>query len=185
MYNKTKAVSFKPAVLITSLVLILCFSVGGTLAYVITQSSPVVNEFSPSMISITVTDEIENNVKKDLVITNRGNISAYIRVAIVANWYDSKNNIVAPCDISSLITADTFGDDWVKNGNYFYYKLPVAAGAEVPNDFEFDAKTLNKPEGADHLEMTVLAQAVQSEGVDENNVKAVVKAWGVDPEILS
>ena len=181
---KNKFRSKKSFILLISLAFVLLVGVSGTIAYLVATSGPVVNIFTSSGVPITVTDKVENNIKENLVITNNGNVSAYIRVALVANWVDASDNIVAPVSLSS-ITASYFGDNWVKNGNYFYYKLPVAAGNTVPNTFIFDATSLTKPDGADHLEMTILAQAVQSDGyAADGTTKAVVDAWGVDPSTL-
>lgn len=138
-----------------------------------------------SSVEIEITSNVENNVTKDVVITNNGDADAYVRIAVVVNWFDPDENIVSS-DNMSLLTASDFGDDWAKHEDFFYYKKPVAPGTTVPNSFEFDANDLAKPDGADHLEITLLAQSVSSDEVDSSSgKKAVVVAWGVDPESLS
>lgn len=161
----------KTVLLLISISLILCFAIGGTVAYLIDISSPVENTFNPARVPISVTDEIDNNVKKNVVITNTGNVSAYIRVAVIANWYKD-GKIVEPCDVSGIKASD-FGDNWVKGSDgFFYYTLPVAAEAKAINSFSYTAGT--SPIDGAHLEMTIAAQSIQS-----TPAEAVGEAWGV------
>lgn len=170
MYKKLKSKFGKATALIISLILALVVAVGGSLAYIVTSTDALVNLFSPAYVACSVTDTVTDNTKTDVVITNTGTASAYIRVAIVANWYVG-NEIVAPGDISS-ISASTFGDNWVEGSDgFFYYKLPVAAKNIAPNEFEYTAETA--PILGANLKMTILAQAIQA-----TPKTAVSEAWG-------
>ena len=170
MYKKLKSKFGKATALIIALTLALVVAVSGSLAYIVTSTDALVNLFSPSYVACSVTDTVTGNTKTDVVITNTGTASAYIRVAIVANWYVG-NEIVAPEDISS-ISASTFGDNWVKGSDgFFYYKLPVAAKNIAPNKFEYTAGTA--PISGANLKMAILAQAIQA-----TPKTAVSEAWG-------
>ena len=78
-----------------ALVLILVCTVGGTVAYLVAQTDPVVNTFTPGKVSCQVEEEFKDNdtVKTKAVVKNTGNVPAYIRVAVVANTIDAQRNI--------------------------------------------------------------------------------------------
>ena len=85
------------------------------------------------------------------------------------------------------IPAFTPGAGWVKNGDYYYYTKPVAPGAQPAADL-IDSITLSgsytDADGGKQV-IEVMAEAIQAKGVADDGTKAVVKAWGVDPETLS
>ena len=89
-------------------------------------------------------------------------------------------------------------DGWIKYGDYYYYTAQVEPGG---NTSELIAEKIPiykeykvTQEGGEttvtviyNHQVTVLAEAIQADGVVEKDgkaVKAVVDAWGVDPEIL-
>ena len=82
--------------LVLSLALLISGAIGGTVAYVITETGNVANSFEPAGVPITVSDKmIENATKKtDVKVTNNGNVDAYIRIALVATW--QKDGVVYP-----------------------------------------------------------------------------------------
>lgn len=106
---------------------------------------------------ITIEDEVEDNVKKNIEITNTGSIDEYVRVAVIANWVNSDGNVVAPCT-----PALTLNDGWSLNHNdgLYYFSDAIA-----PNDTAtapFDSYTPpTKPAGADHLVMDIAVQAIE------------------------
>ena len=109
----------------------------------------------PNVVNVTIDDDVNGYVKKNVVITNTGNVDAYIRANITANWYGTtdagiegvaagytdatRTTFVAPWELN-YPTGDNYdgeftelpGTDWIyaKDG-YFYYKNPVAPGAET------------------------------------------------------
>lgn len=153
----------KTVLLLAMVVLILAGAVGGTLAYIVTSSGPVQNTFTPAHVTCKVEEDFDGQTKKNVTIKNTGTTSAYIRAAVVANWCDTSGKILAPqpVDLSGMT-----GDGWTKVGEYYYYNSAVqAAGytsALITN------YTPDRPAGvpADaHLEMTIVCQAVQAEGL--------------------
>lgn len=161
--NKTKTI-----LALALVALLLTCAVGGTMAYLVTQTNAVTNTFTPGKVTVSVSDTVTGNEKKDVQITNTGNTTAYIRVAVVANWVKD-GKVVAPWnDEDGLNILPT----WVKgNDGYYYYKSPVAAGVSVKLLDSYTAD--GGPEGA-HLEMTIVAQGIQSVPVS-----VVHDAWDV------
>jgi len=170
--------------------LLLTVAVSGTLAYLVDATQSVTNTFAPTYVSVEVEDETaENFTKKNVKITNTSNIKAYIRAAIVANWQNDGNIVIAGWNDHGSITL---GTGWVRNGDgitkgdgYYYYTQPVEAKTVVPNNlfdtytYDGDIPTDVYGTQADHLQMDILVQAIQAEPID-----AVKAAWGVEPTTL-
>ena len=157
----------KSLVLLVCVTLLLTFTVSGTVAFLADGSGSVVNTFEPTQVSVTVTDEIVTNedgstTKKNVVITNTSNIKAYIRAEVIANWCNDKGRVVMPLTSLSL----TLGEGWLADGDYYYYKDPVAAGQPVPKALFESYKTPDAPYTGLHLEMDIIVQAIQAEGMN-------------------
>lgn len=149
----------KTVLLLAMVVLILAGAVGGTLAYIVTSSGPVQNTFTPARVTCEVKEEFDKQTKKNVKIKNTGTTSAYIRAAVVANWVKD-GKIVAPWD--DKIAYNT--TDWVKGDDgYYYCRYAVAAGQKTGNLFDSYTPDHAPVEDA-HLEMTIVCQAIQSEG---------------------
>ena len=62
---------------------------------------------TPQHVDVEVTDKVEGNVKKDLVIKNTGMSPAYIRAAITGNWIRfQETSPTYPSDGSEIISKD-------------------------------------------------------------------------------
>lgn len=139
-----------------ALVLILVCTVGGTVAYLVTHTDPVVNTFTPGEVSCQVEEEFDddNTVKTKAVVKNTGNVPAYIRVAVVANTVDEDGNITGMADLSQVDWLNTA--KWTKSGNFYYYNDVVQPGDVTANLLNADGINL---EG---IQVTILASAIQS-----------------------
>ncbi len=154
----------KPILLLLSLILVVGVAVGGTAALLTVRLKPVENTFYPAAVDCAVTE-------KDgaYTVTNQGNISAYIRVAVVANWTrDGKVYGLDP------ITAEdyriTAAEGWTLLNGYYYYTQPVEPGAAA---LPLVVSAVGEaPEGC-VFSVRVLAEAIQSEPVS-----AAQEAWG-------
>lgn len=137
-----------------ALVLILVCTVGGTVAYLVTHTDPVVNTFTPGEVSCQVEEEFKDNtVKTKAVVKNTGNVPAYIRVAVVANTIDGEGNITG---MASLPQVDWLNEaNWTKSGDFYYYK-----GVVQPGDVTADLLKNGIP--LTGIQVTILASAIQS-----------------------
>ena len=137
-----------------ALVLILVCTVGGTVAYLVAQTDPVTNTFTPGEVSCQVEEKFEgNNVKTKAVVENTGNVPAYIRVAVVANTIDAQGNITG----METLPTDWLNDEyWTKIGDFYYYKGVVQPGAVTENLLTAGGIPLTG------IQVTILASAIQS-----------------------
>lgn len=179
--NGKRVMKTKKPVALVALLLLLCCTVVGTLAYLVDKTPEVKNTFEPASVSTAVEETFKNGEKKDVKIQNTGNIDAYIRAAIIINWADKQGNISATPVKTTDYTITWTKEGWVEHNGYYYYTAPVAAGA-LTGELFTDCKLAEKvtpPEGYS-LQVTILADGIQSEPAD-----AVIQAWGVDPSALT
>lgn len=172
-------------------------TIGGTMAWLTASPNGLTNTFTPAKIYAEVQESFNGTTKSDVKVyngytddnNNKHNSDApvYIRVALVPTWEDAQGNAVAlPASLNDLnITWGTEG--WYTDGEYYYYTSVVDAGGETKNlivSASVDAESAGCLAGY-HMNLQVLAQAIQAEGVgkDSNNddKKPVELAWGFDP----
>ena len=155
----------KAFLVLASVALLLTIAVSSTLAFLTDRTDSVVNIFSPTEVDVTVTDKVANGTKQDVVITNTGNIEAYIRAKVVANW-QLNGKIVG--DWTDDITYNT--DKWDKYGDFYYYKDRVAPGKPTPVAlFNSYKPTQTPPVAGAQLVMDIIVQAVQADGTGATN----------------
>lgn len=186
LQHRRKRRSKKTGTLFLSLLLVIGMVVGGTIAYLTTKTDGTVNTFTPSKVSCEVTEKFDGStgVKSDVNVTNTGNIDAYIRVKLVTYRVNKDNQHIGG---EAQIPTFTLGAGWAYHEGYYYYTLPVAPG-EQPKTNLTDSMTLvgsyDDADGGKQV-IEVMAEAIQANGVADDSTKAVVKAWGVDPETLN
>ena len=171
-------------------------TIGGTMAWLTDDTDGgITNTFTPAKIYAEVQESFDGTTKSDVKVyngytdekNNKHNSDApvYIRVALVPSWEDSAGNIVAvPADLDDLVIE--WGTGWhLRDADgYYYYTQKVAAGGATNNLIESATVNHKSPGYAAgyHMNLQILAQAIQAEGVDDNNDKAVLDAWGFDPD---
>lgn len=158
--------------IVMATVLLLALAIGGTVAWLSTNDTPITNTFTPSQVTCKVTESFDGTVKSDVNVENTGNTQAFIRVKLVT--YRTNN---AGEHIGGTATLPDFalGAGWVKYGDYYYYTKPVAPD-QAPEADLIDSMPLteNYPDAdGGHQSIDVMAEAIQS--VPEAAVKA---AWG-------
>lgn len=178
----------KATLLVISLAFLITFAIGGTIAWIVDTTDSVVNRFQPVDVTCSVIEESwkdGNTVKKNVTIQNTGDVDAYIRATVIANWVDAGGAVYPETlEQDTDYTLNT-GSDWKRNGDYWYYKSAVPSKGSTTNFIDYCAPVKEQQPSGYTLQITVLADAVQADGVDSDGEKAVVKAWGVDPTALS
>lgn len=154
-----------------ALVLIICVAVGGTIAYIVTQTGKVENKFTPADVKIEIHETFDGTNKSSITVENVNNpqnVPCYIRVKLVSNMQDDKGNVTG----SAAINAFELNNKWFKgNDGCYYYKNVVNVGASTANLLANGEKiTLTTDQVVE-----VLAEGIQATPID-----AVKAAWGDD-----
>lgn len=160
---------------IIALALIFCCGAGGTLAWLVTNSGPVTNTFTPARVECSVSDEYQDFQKTKVIVSNPSdnpqNVDSYVRVTFVATWEDSGNNAVAKDTSGFSLPANT-NSSWFKGSDgYYYYKNKLQVGKSTPPVFD---NAITVPQDNTYsMNVQVLAEAIQADG------PAVQSAWPV------
>lgn len=164
----------RQVLLLAALAVIAMGVVGGTVAYLVTKTDPVVNTFTPGEVSCKIDETFDGTTKSNVYVTNTGNTNAYIRAAIIVTWKDAAGNIAATVPAKGTdYTLELNETDWVEHDGYYYYKGSVAPNAQT----EKLIKTCTdlRSNGDYTLCVEILADAIQS-----SPDSAVTQAWGND-----
>ena len=168
--------------LLVSLLLVLSFAVGGTLAFIMTETSGKKNTFTPAQVSCKVNEDFNGAVKSSVTVENTGETDAYIRAAVSITWM--KNEDASDQTVAARVPAEGVDYDiaylentgWMKGGDgYWYYQTPVAPGADTGVLIR-ECRQLagaNVPQGY-HLSVEIVASAIQS-----SPAAAVTENWHV------
>ena len=156
----------KSLALVVSLVLVLTVTVGTTLAYLIAESGPVKNTFTPSHVTTAVVESFDGTEKKDVKIQNTGNTDAWIRATIVVTWQDANGNVYGQKPVAGTdYSIDWGSSDWLPDEHgYYYWTYPVAPGETTSGNL-IDSITAANPNTAPagySLCVQVLGSGIQS-----------------------
>ena len=170
--NGKRVMKTKQPVALVALLLLLCCTVAGTLAYLVDSTDPVTNTFTPASVSTEVNEGFDGITKRNVTIKNTGNIDAYIRAAVIVNWANDAGEIsgtpVTNADYSITYNTDANGDWFVGSDGYYYCKTSVKSEKQDAKDcwtpvlIESCTQKGTAPEGF-HLQVTILADGIQSE----------------------
>ena len=169
MHKNTRAIT-----LLIALLLFSALAVGGTVAWLTANATPVENTFTPSNVACSVTEKFDGTTKSNVNVTNTGDTEAYIRVKLVTYRVNEDGNHIGG---TAEIPAFTPGEGWVKHGEYYYYTKPVAAG-EAPEKPLIGTpgialKAYDDADGGKQV-VEVMAEAIQSKPAT-----AVTQSWNV------
>lgn len=172
--NGKRVMKTKKPVALVALLLLLCCTVAGTVAYLVTSTNSVTNTFTPASVTTQVEEEFNGTTKSNVRIKNTGNIDAYIRAAVIINWADAQGNVSGTPVKDTDYKIDYNKSDWFQGSDgYWYYTKPVAPNGGLTDILiESCAPVAGRaPEGYD-LQVTILADGIQSVPAD-----AVQQAW--------
>ncbi|MBR5516547.1 MAG: hypothetical protein IKU53_01120 [Firmicutes bacterium] len=143
-----------------------------TMAYVFTQTIPVVNKFTPSKVASTVVESFDGTTKSNVLVKNSGDTEAYIRAAVVITWVNDTTGEVYP--IKPVVKKDynidfptedpSVESHWeLAADGFWYYKIPVAPNGGVTTTFidKCVAVDANTPDGYS-LSVEIVSSAIQS-----------------------
>lgn len=157
---QSKKTSRKLPVLAICIGLLVCLTIGGTVAWLVSSSEPVKNTFIPGIVETEVTESFDGTTKTDVNAVNKGNIDAYIRIKLVTYRVNEQGQQIGG---TAKIPAFTLGEGWFLKDGYYYYKLPVAPGASPAADLAESIKltSYDDVDGGKQV-IEVMAEAIQS-----------------------
>lgn len=164
----------RTAVLLIAIILLISTAVGSTVAFLATKTEPVENSFEYANVSCEVMQDRDTEGSSIVKVKNTGDISAYIRAAVVANWMDKDENIAASVPEGYSYELTCSSGSWAQGTDgFFYYLLPVAPSASTEGNLL--TCTVTCPENPEYtLSVEVLTEAIQS-----TPASAVNEAWNV------
>ena len=151
-------------VLVVSVLALVLAVAGGTLAWLVANSGPVTNTFTPAQVSCEVDETFQNNVKSAVSIKNTSNIDAYIRAYVVVTWKDAQGNVYGKLPVKDTDYTMTMPNNtkWFKSGDYYYYPDAVPSGASTGMLIE-ECKLIGTPPADGYsLSVEMIAEAIQS-----------------------
>lgn len=121
------------------------FLVGGAYAYY-SESLSFANPFHTGVPGVSLvekfnpTDQWVAGEKKEKIVwfTNEGTLDVLVRFKPVIEWKAGSDDIsdkVAQ-DAITLNWSETFGDQWIKKGDYYYYKKVLKPGTQTDSVLE-------------------------------------------------
>lgn len=170
--NGKRVMKTKQPVALVAILVLLCCTVAGTVAYLVTSTDPVTNTFTPASVSTEVNEDFDGITKRNVTIKNTGDIDAYIRAAVIVNWANDAGEIsgtpVTNADYSITYNTGANGDWFVGSDGYYYCKTSVKSEKQDAKDcwtpvlIKSCTQKGTAPEGF-HLQVTILADGIQSE----------------------
>ncbi len=168
---------------IALLSLFICLSAilsAATAAYLINRQA-IKNTFTPASVDCEVNETFDKMTKSNVTIKNTGTASAYIRAIVVANWVNDEGKIYYQAPKAGTDYSIIYGSDWKKHEEYYYYSNEVDANNETGVLIDSCTVLNAAPMDGYHLEVEIVAEAIQSEGTDSNGQTPASLAWGYDP----
>lgn len=159
-------------VLLVSVVALMVGMVVGSLAYLFTSTGPVQNTFTPALPEVTIPEDFNKEIKKDVKVQNNSDFKAYVRATYTVYWLDAAGNVDATVPTSAY-SIEINTTDWKKlDGVYYYTKGAVDADGTTSNFINSCAPTDSAPAGY-QLVVDVSAEVVQAVPT-----QAVIDVWG-------
>ena len=160
-------------------------AVGGVVAW-LTASGQVQNQFEVGEVKPTVNEKGPDDgdfesgvdtVKKDVSVTNSGNVPIYVRAQVNIYWQDANGNqLWDEPEVGTDYTierGDALGTNWVKGADGFYY-WTKPLDPNVKTDNLLDSLTNNSIGEYPQLVCDIAVQGIQADPTE-----AVEEAWGV------
>lgn len=176
-----KRMKKKSLLLVAGIVLMLTIAIGGTIAYIVTNTTPVVNTFTPGEVPITIHETFDGETKSNVYVINDGNVPAYIRAKIIVTWKNEAGEVYwkQPTQTNDY-EIDINTKDWKQGGSYgFYYYQGIVQPGDPTNPLINSCKMrdgANQPDGYT-LSVEIIAESIQAEGMGATSaVNAFEKA---------
>ena len=174
----------RTALVLAAVVLVLGAAIGGTVAWLATNTPGLTNTFTPGEVKCTVEEKFDGKTKSGVQIKNTGNTDAYIRAKVVVTWKDKDGNVyggATPVEVTDY-TISYNATDWSEVDGYWYCKQPVAP--DEPNNLTPVLISSASPVAGKAPEGYALSIEILAEAIQSSPANAVQEAWGYVPGSL-
>lgn len=151
----------------------------------------VSSNFDGELVDIEMQEDVSVPLeKKDVKVDNLGSLPVYVRAALVANWVKADGTVIYPYQVLAENLGGLDTGKWTYNGGFFYYKYQLPVGDETTFFTRFKSPVPGDPDypsgvpDVDHLEMTVMFQAVDAKGRDGKTGKEIIAEYGWPSEVF-
>ena len=174
MYCKKNKLGVGQWLLLLSTLCLLLSMVSVTYAFLSTRTQDVTNQFDPVAVTCEVEEQFDGSIKQDVCIRNTGDISAFVRAAVVINWVSEDGKILANAPMAGTEYTLSWGDSgWVQGSDGFWYCQEAVAAGDVTPVLIRQVTPVSVPAGYS-LQVQILATALQADPPE-----AAEEAWGV------
>lgn len=156
-----------------ALVLVLGLAIGGTVAYLVTNTSAITNTFTPASVPNTPVEKFDSTTKTSIQVENEGNIAAYVRVKLVTYRVDDNGSRIGG---AATIPTFTPANGWFEKGGYYYYPTAVEPESTSPNLLPTGGIKLQQYTDADGGKQVI---EVLTESIQAQPTSVVTSTWGV------
>lgn len=160
-----------------SALLVAVVLVGGTLAYLVTQTGLLTNTFAVVDIDTEVKEpDPSTGAKKAPYVVNNSNVPVYVRAYAVVSTDEGSSVPVAANDVT--IKYDYDGTEWVYNSEDGYYYYTEAVPANSSTGKLFDDVVVKVTDENAKFSVYVYHESIQakSEGLSVEEIKALFDA---------
>lgn len=173
--------SKKYITILVSVLLLVCCTVGGVIAYLVDETEAITNTFTPTTLETPIDEDFKNNVKENVKITNTGNVEAFVRAKVIITWKKEGKNgapdeVLSVEPVKGVDYAITYGTDgWIQGiDGFLYYQTAVAPNGATSNLIDKCEVLKDAPADGYTLSVEILASSIQAKPDT-----VVQEAWGV------
>ena len=147
--------------------------------------------FEGELVDIEMQEDVSVPLeKKDVKVDNLGSLPVYVRAALVANWVKADGAVIYPYQVLAENLGGLDTGKWTYKDGFFYYKYQLPVGGETTFFTRFKSPVPGDPDypsgvpDVDHLEMTVMFQAVDAKGRDGKTGKEIIAKYGWPSDVF-
>lgn len=153
----------KSSTMMVSILLVICFVVSGTIAFLYDSSDVIENRFVPTQVSTEVGETLSGTTKSNVSIKNTGTTDAWIRATVLITWQNENGDVYATAPELDEDYTIVYGEGWIVGADGFrYYTAPVAAGKNTAVLIKSCTTVGNPPAKDYYLNVEILGSGIQS-----------------------
>lgn len=174
--GQKRAFTLTHLVLLLSAVALIASGVLFTGSYLKMQTPDVPNEFVPVKVTCAVEEVFDGETKKDVCIRNTGDVTGFIRAAVVFNWVREDGAVLSVKPQEGVDYSVLWSDDpaWVLGSDGFWYYTEAVPSGEPTGVLIRSLVCGDTAAEGYQLQVQILATAIQAE---PSTVAETV--WGV------